>query len=511
MPAHVLESLGVDAKKARTDPSFNGLRALGLDAPQIEALNRAICGTQTVEGAPHLKDVHLAVFDCANKCGKTGKRFIATQGHIRMMAAAQPFVSGAISKTINLPAEAAVEDIASAYRLSWELGLKANALYRDGSKLSQPLSTTTDEDKQTDEEKHAAAVEVALGEASTEVAAAASVTSTSSTSSASPTAPDRKGSGLVDAATDSPPVKASANGDGPGIPEPAREADAAPDATTEPVRERVVERIVERPLRRRLPDTRRSITHRFDVAGHEGYLTVGLYDDGRPGELFITMSKEGSTIGGLMDCLGTAISVALQYGVPIESLVTKFAHQRFEPMGMTTNRDVPFAKSLVDYIFRWLGMRFVPGYREANAPKRPDDEVPAKTPARATQDDPRPSTPPPPAEPGATDGDSSRRPATTARSRNGDWRDVDPAPASGHNLAPHATEVAARAPESAVQRERSAALTAAAAIVAATSVLNISNAHLMGDAPPCDACGAITVRNGNCYKCLNCGNSMGCS
>ncbi|MHC4107951.1 MAG: adenosylcobalamin-dependent ribonucleoside-diphosphate reductase, partial [Planctomycetota bacterium] len=174
MPAHVLESLGVDAKKARTDPSFNGLRALGLDAPQIEALNRAICGTQTVEGAPHLKDVHLAVFDCANKCGKTGKRFIATQGHIRMMAAAQPFVSGAISKTINLPAEAAVEDIASAYRLSWELGLKANALYRDGSKLSQPLSTTTDEDKQTDEEKHAAAVEVALGEASTEVAAAAS-------------------------------------------------------------------------------------------------------------------------------------------------------------------------------------------------------------------------------------------------------------------------------------------------------------------------------------------------
>ncbi|MHC4710249.1 MAG: adenosylcobalamin-dependent ribonucleoside-diphosphate reductase [Planctomycetota bacterium] len=289
MPKHVLESLSIDVEAAQNEGSFNGLRALGLDDRQIEVLNRTICGTQTVEGAPHLSEEHLPVFDCANTCGKIGKRFIATDGHIRMMAAAQPFISGAISKTVNLPHEATVADIADAYRLSWELGLKANAQYRDGSKLSQPLSTRSDGDAAVAADEIESVLDEDLGQ-------------------------------VVTAAVEAEP------------PAPAH----------------IVERIIDRPLRRRLPDTRSSVTHRFNVSGHEGYLTVGLYENGSPGELFITMAKEGSTIGGLMDCLGTAISVALQYGVPIESLVKKFAHQRFEPMGMTTNSNIPFAKSLVD-------------------------------------------------------------------------------------------------------------------------------------------------------------------
>ncbi|MFM8818787.1 MAG: adenosylcobalamin-dependent ribonucleoside-diphosphate reductase, partial [Phycisphaerales bacterium] len=303
MPERLMASLGIDVAKARADMKFNGLRALGMSRKQIEALNVRICGTQTVEGAPHLKERHLAVFDCANRCGTLGQRFIAPEGHIRMMAAAQPFISGAISKTINLPNEASVEDIGRCYRLSWELGLKANALYRDGCKLSQPLSTKSDASEDRDEEDTEGLKEAAVTERVVEVERVVEI-------------------------------------------------------------ERVVERVVERPMRRRLPDTRESITHKFNVAGHEGYLIVGLYEDGKPGELFITMAKEGSTIGGLMDSLGTAVSLAFQYGVPVESIVNKFAHQRFEPMGMTTNTDIPFAKSLVDYIFRWLGMQFIDGYRE---------------------------------------------------------------------------------------------------------------------------------------------------
>ncbi|MCI0631333.1 MAG: adenosylcobalamin-dependent ribonucleoside-diphosphate reductase, partial [Phycisphaerales bacterium] len=364
MPERVLKSFGIDPEKAKKDSTFNGLKALGLTTRQIDELNRIVCGTQCIEGAPHIKPEHLAVFDCANKCGATGTRFIAPQGHIRMMAAAQPFISGAISKTINLPEEASVSAIGAAYHLSWELGLKANALYRDNSKLSQPLSTKSDveSDDQTGEDINAEEVEAVLGEALTEAAAAERAgTSTSSTFSDPPTSVTP---GNLDPArrTDQPVISrmlASNNGD---------EHPAPHDHPA--YIERIVERIIERPMRRRLPDTRRSITHHFNVAGHEGYLTVGQYDDGSPGELFITMSKEGSTIGGLMDSLGTAISVALQYGVPIESLVNKFAHQRFEPMGMTTNADVPIAKSLVDYIFRWMGMEFIPGYRQANAPPR---------------------------------------------------------------------------------------------------------------------------------------------
>ena len=214
------------------------------------------------------------MFNCASSRAN-GTRFIPWKAHIRMMAAAQPFISGAISKTVNMPKDATPDDVADAYREGWRLGLKALAIYRDGSKEVQPVSTKSNGDKAAD-------------------------------------------------------------------------------------------KLVSAPRRERLPDTRQSITHKFNISGHEGYITVGLYPDGRPGELFITMAKEGSTIGGLMDCFGTAVSMSLQYGVPLEVYVNKFSHTRFEPMGFTKNPDIRIAKSLVDYIFRWLGITFLPGYAEAN-------------------------------------------------------------------------------------------------------------------------------------------------
>ncbi|MHC4274266.1 MAG: adenosylcobalamin-dependent ribonucleoside-diphosphate reductase [Planctomycetota bacterium] len=443
MPPHVLEELGIDVDTARAEGPLDGLRALGLSHRKIQALDRAICGTQTVEGAPHLAADHLPVFDCANTCGRIGKRFIATEGHIRMMAAAQPFISGAISKTVNLPADATVENIADAYRLSWELGLKANALYRDGSKLSQPLAARSDRDADVAADPEQPALEEVLVEAT------------------------------------------------------------APAAETEPAAapERVVQRIVDRPLRRRLPDTRASITHRFNVSGHEGYLTVGLYENGNPGELFITMAKEGSTIGGLMDCLGTAISVAFQYGVPVQSLVKKFAHQRFEPMGVTTNNDIPFAKSLVDYIFRWLGMEFVDGYKEANAPKRPSDDGSAK----------RLKTVPLPDERRLDS--SASEPAAESKPPSNGAHEPDGEPATAANqrsVAALATEAKKLATPAAGDRGPLGAAEPARRSTAISAV-DRSNAALMGDAPACDTCGSITLRNGTCYKCLNCGNSMGCS
>ncbi|MCW5764425.1 MAG: adenosylcobalamin-dependent ribonucleoside-diphosphate reductase [Phycisphaeraceae bacterium] len=426
-----LKRLGIDPDRAKADAGFNLLRELGLGAAQVDALNDAVCGRQTVEGAPHLKPEHLSVFDCANKCGKIGRRFIAAEGHIRMMAAVQPFISGAISKTINLPAEATVRDVKDAYRLSWELGIKANALYRDGSKLSQPLSTKADTADAKDDS----------GKAPSAEASAAAATTT--------------GAAAVDARAEA----------------------------TERLAETLV-KVVERPMRRRLPDTRASITHKFNIAGHEGYLTVGLYEDGMPGEVFITMAKEGSTIGGLMDCVGTAVSVALQYGVPVESLVNKFTHQRFEPAGMTTNRDIPFAKSLVDYIFRWMGMQFIPGYREANAPRR--DPEPAAAQARemaalSGRDD-DPAEPAAPIEPPA------------ARRR------VAEVPTAVEHGATHHRHIHIEQKVTTIDVDDAQRETVSALAVAMQS---------SGDGPPCEVCGTITVRNGTCYKCVNCGSGVG--
>jgi ribonucleoside-diphosphate reductase alpha chain len=268
---------------------------LGYTPGQVEQIVSHIDSTGTIEGAPHLKPEHLAVFDCSFR-PQNGVRSIHYMGHVRMMAAVQPFISGAISKTINMPEESTVDDIVNAYTESWKLGLKAVAIYRDNSKKVQPLSS---------------------------------------------------GSGSKG------DKKASA---------------ATPSGATAPV-----EKVVYRPVRRKLPDERRSITHKLSISGHEGYITVGMYDDGSPGEIFITMAKAGSTISGLMDAFATAVSFNLQYGVPLKFLVDKFAHVRFEPSGWTGNQQIPYAKSIMDYIFRWLGAKFLgPEYAVSEAGESPN-------------------------------------------------------------------------------------------------------------------------------------------
>jgi ribonucleoside-diphosphate reductase alpha chain len=382
------------------------LSTLGYDQPDIEGITAYIDREDTIEGAPGLRDEHLSVFDCAFT-PRNGTRSIPWRAHIRMMAAAQPFLSGAISKTVNMPKETTPAQVAEAYIEGWKLGLKALAVYRDGSKESQPLSTGSEADK-----------------------AAA--------------------------------------------------------------------KVVAAPRRERLPDTRTSVTHKFNIAGHEGYITVGLYPDGRPGELFITMAKEGSTIGGLMDCFGTAVSMSLQYGVPLEVYVNKFSHTRFEPMGHTKNPDIRIAKSLVDYIFRWLGITFIPGFREANnpalaeeAPRGEEDAVSATGPAATKAGGPSASQG---SAPAATAANSSVavKPAANGSAAHG---------TNGHGK--KGNDLDARLIRAGVAPKLDLRLNT----VGQTEQF----ASFQLDAPSCDNCGAITVRAGNCYLCHNCGNSMGCS
>jgi ribonucleoside-diphosphate reductase alpha chain len=249
------------------------LRRLGYDNEVVDNIVQYVDNVGTIEGAPGLRSDHLPVFDCAFKA-EHGERTIHHMGHIKMMGAVQPFVSGAISKTVNLPQEATVDEIADAYVEAWRHGLKAIAIYRDGSKKVQPVSTGN---KETNDRKDAASATEALGQ----------------------------------------------------------------------------------PRRRPLPDTRQSLTHKFKIEGHTGYITVGLYEDGSPAEVFISMAKQGSTIYGLMESFGRGISYALQYGVPLQDLVRNFSHMRFEPSGMTSNPEIPFAQSVIDYLFRWLASKFL--------------------------------------------------------------------------------------------------------------------------------------------------------
>jgi len=294
----------------------------------------------------------------------------------------------------------------------------------------------------------------------------------------------------------------------------------APDHTR--VIERIVERIVERPLRRRLPDTRHAVTHKFDVAGHEGYITVGLYDDQTPGEVFITMAKEGSTIGGLMDTIATLVSVALQYGVPVESLVRKFEHVRFEPSGMTRNHDIPMAKSLVDYIFRWLAMEFVPGYRANNAPKRDKKSANAST-TPALPASPGTALPPSPGTPGEGRGEGAAssteprtlnaEPSSPPSKKNGNGHHPRLAPDDNKGFDYESNDKTAPpvpTDNSQLATGNSSPPNLRLAVIATDPVSQQGN-NLQADAPACDVCGSITVRSGTCYKCLNCGNSMGCS
>jgi ribonucleoside-diphosphate reductase alpha chain len=370
---------------------------LGKDDAEVKA-GRAKEGDVVRSG---LKPDHLEVFDCAFKAHR-GKRSIHYMAHLGMMAASQPFISGAISKTVNLPNEATTKDIRDAYVQAWRMGLKCVAIYRDGSKRSQPLNTKKTSERTGVQETSAEQVtrlEDRLKELDLEVTK-------------------------------------------------LREESA-------------------QPLRRRLPDTRHAVNHKFEIAGHEGYMTVGLFDDGMPGELFITMAKEGSTIGGLMDTIGALTSLALQYGVPLEGLVRKFAHQRFEPSGFTRNPDIRNASSIIDYVFRWMACQFIQGYRDANSPRPAQTEL---------------------AMPGLED--------VLKKAVNRPVADLPLADDSSRTLT--LREGGSKVPQlAAPQRGVGSILT--------------STFHNQGDAPSCPKCGHITVRNGACYKCLNCGESLGCS
>ena len=350
---------------------YSFLKSLGFTNSEIDESNEVICGTQTVEDAPHLKKEHYPVFDCASRCGPKGTRFLPAMAHIHMMAAVQPFISGAISKTINLPNEATIEDVKDVYIQSWKLGLKALALYRDGSKLSQPLN-----------------------------------------------------------------VKQKAEGDS--------EETAIKEVIKEVVKE------VYLPIRHRMPDERQSITHKFNIAGHKGYITAGLYEDGKPGEIFVTMSKQGSVINGLMDSFATSISIALQYGVPLSTLVRKFSHSRFEPYGFTSNPQIRVARSIVDYIFRYLGLKFLSEKEQLDIGIKADSDV------------------------------STQQTALNLDTKEEEKKEEQ-------DLITATTEVD---PSEEKQAEQKAT----------------------ADAPVCANCGSMMMKTGTCYTCLNCAStSGGCS
>ncbi|MCW1892010.1 MAG: vitamin B12-dependent ribonucleotide reductase [Candidatus Uhrbacteria bacterium] len=361
------------------------LHALGYRENEIRDILAFIDERDTIEGAPHLKTEHLPVFDCAFKAAQ-GTRSIAPMGHLKMMGAVQPFLSGAISKTVNMPNNATVDEVMDTYIEGWKMGLKAIAIYRDGCKRAQPLTTSKEESKS---EKTPAPVAVTQPIASVPVATISS----------------------------------------------------APIDGTEPFQAR----------RRRLPDERKAVTHKFRIGVHEGFITVGLYNDGTPGEIFITMSKEGSTLSGLLDSFATSVSIGLQYGVPLKKLVNNFAHVRYEPSGFTNNPNIRMAKSITDYIFRWLALKFLPSEdRQALGLKVDDELIPASDNGGAVLEEP------------------------SEEEKQASLLDLQKSQENGTDKM--------------------------------TSMFDNQS-----DAPLCDTCGSIMVRNAACYKCLNCGNTSGCS
>jgi ribonucleoside-diphosphate reductase alpha chain len=349
---------------------------LGYTHEQTDAIVSYIDATGTIEGAPHVKDADLAVFDCSFKPAK-GTRSIHYMGHLKMMAATQPFISGAISKTVNLPNNASVEDIMEAYLQAWKLGLKAVAVYRDGCKQSQPLSAAGTKTAES----------AGGGARATQVV-------------------------VEEENLNAPP----------------------------------------RSVRHKLQEERASITHKFKVGDHEGYITVGLYPNGDPGELFVKMAKEGSTVSGLMDSFALAVSLALQHGVPLKVFCEKFAHTRFEPSGWSGNAEIGYAKSIMDYIFRWIQMRFLTGQQQMLF-------------------------------------ENFRPKSLAAGSQIAEVSDLHEAPA------PRRPETGTREP-------------GAGSIHVADALSSIVD---LGDAPSCSFCGSIMTRNGSCYRCMSCGSTSGCS
>jgi len=412
---------------------FNMLTALGFSDSEISAANDVICGHQAIEGAPGLADEHLDVFDTANKNGKHGERYIHHIGHIKMMAAAQPFISGAISKTINMPNEATIDDIKESYRMSWELGLKAMALYRDGSKASQPLSSTSDEGTSSEETDE---ITVAI-EREVDISA--------------------------------------------GIYQPGMSPSEAYASMPRP--------------RFLLPARRPGFTQEARIGGHKVFLRTGEYDDGTLGEIFLDLAKEGATLRGILGCFAIAVSKGLQYGVPLEEYVDTFTFQTFEPRGMVEGHpNIKMANSIIDYTFRALGIEYLERDELAQVP--PDRTAALPEPPKGAA-----------VEAGLQldltdaamerDIDAQVRAARFADSNGSDSNGSAPA----HQAAPAPVSVPATI---SAQPAQSAAAVQTAAIQAVL-------ADKMGDAPLCDTCGHITVRNGSCYRCLNCGDSKGCS
>jgi ribonucleoside-diphosphate reductase alpha chain len=409
----------------------------------VNAIVSYIDATGTIEGAPHVKAEHLAVFDCSFKPAK-GTRSIHHMGHIKMMAATQPFLSGAISKTVNLPHDATVDDIAEAYIESWRQGLKAVAIYRDGSKGSQPLNVSMDDKKKT------------------EVKAEAKDSALLSAAEARLQAQQHEIAGLqqqlrsaIEAAT--------------------QNADAL-DAQAPP-----------RAVRHRLPAERASITHKFGLSGHEGYITVGLYPNGSPGEIFIRMAKEGSTVSGLMDSFATAVSLALQHGVPLRVLCEKFAHTRFEPSGWTGNEQIGYAKSIMDYIFRWLQIRFLSGHQlDLFAGLAPQQAIPVEGAVTS---------------PGSRVVSTLQASTETALFASEENSYATTPPQQG--IPPSPTGNLQSATNNFSVEDRS--IISPHAATAMKSIVD------MGDAPSCSTCGAIMTRNGSCYRCMECGSTSGCS
>lgn len=405
------------------DFSFNMLEGLGFSEDEIDAANDYICGAMTVEGAPYLKDTHLAVFDCANKCGKKGQRYIHAHGHIRMMGACQPFLSGAISKTINLPHEATIEEIADCYKMSWELGLKANALYRDGSKLSQPLSNKSDKKKKTEEVKEEEQVE----------------------SNTQPISSNT--SNIVDL------TKLT-------VDELLEEVNKRMVASKDTKLKRELSRIVER---KSLPAKRRGYTQKAKINGQVLFLRTGEYNDGTLGEIFIDLAKEGSTLRSLMNCFAISVSVGLQYGVPLEEFVEKFVFTKFEPAGMVDHPNIKTTTSLVDFVFRALAFDYLDRTDLVHVLNKPEVE-----------------------NTGADD----------------DVTFIGQPELSSIRVA--------ASPSTQPQKYIQATATAAKTDYGMDAV-NAAAKSMQSDAPSCNTCGHITIRSGTCYKCLNCGNSMGCS
>jgi ribonucleoside-diphosphate reductase alpha chain len=441
---------------------------LGYKEAEVEGIVNYIDATGTIEGAPALKPEHLAVFDCSFKPAK-GTRTIAWTGHVRMMAATQPFLSGAISKTVNLPNDCSVQDIADAYTESWRLGLKAVAIYRDGSKGTQPLNVSA----QTDADKKGTSVSAESKAAESAAAAQLDAVTAALTASQLEIASAKSQLADVQAQLAAHILSTSQNAD-------SLDAQAPPRA-----------------VRHRLPAERMSITHKFGIGGHEGYITVGLYPSGAPGEIFIRMAKEGSTISGLMDSFATAISLALQHGVPLKVLCEKFAHTRFEPSGWTGSEELGYAKSIMDYLFRWMQLRFLSGQQLdlfANL-KQPTlaaaSVAPATSPVLSTED--------------AAAAESPAAPAT--HELHGEaFHHTDRTPPQ-QGIAPDLTartgltDNGARTSDNYTVEDRSIYHTASA----------MQSMYNMGDAPSCSTCGSIMTRNGSCYRCMECGSTSGCS